>query len=84
MNDAVVDSVADWPLPIAVGETEIVGGTRVGPTVTVTAPEATDSDELSLTWSSKFHVPIVTRAPVDTEGFEEGVHPVVKELPRVL
>jgi hypothetical protein len=31
----------------------------------------------------KLHVPVV-KVPVETEGFEEGVQPVVKELPRSL
>jgi hypothetical protein len=49
----------------------MVGAAREGLTVTVTAPEATDSDELSLTWSSKLQTPRVDKAPVETEGIEE-------------
>jgi hypothetical protein len=71
VNDVAVNSLADWPLPIVVGETEIVGGVGTGLTVTVTSPEATDSDALSLTWSSKLQTPRVDRTPVETVGREE-------------
>jgi len=53
-------------------------------TVSVTGDEATVAPAASFTWSSKLQVPAVVRAPVETEGFEEGVHPVVKELPRAM
>jgi predicted RNase H-like nuclease (RuvC/YqgF family) len=63
------------------GLTVMVGAVREGLTVILTGVEVTDSEELSVTWSSKLHVPVV-KDPVETEGNEEDVHPVVKELPK--
>jgi hypothetical protein len=66
------------------GEAEITGGVRAGLTVTATALEVTITGvpALSVTWSSKFQVPVVERTPVDTEGVDEVVQ--LKELPRLL
>jgi hypothetical protein len=47
-----------------------------GETSTVPAP--------SVTWSSNAQAPGVGKAPVDADGLEEGVQPVVKGLPRSL
>jgi hypothetical protein len=51
-------------------------------TVSVTGDDATVALAASFTWSSKLQFPAAVRFPVDTEGFEEGVHPVVKEPPK--
>lgn len=51
-------------------------------TKTVTDPEVTDSDALSLTWSSKLQTPGVDRAPVETESGGEVSQ--LKELPKGL
>ena len=37
--------------------------------------------ELSVTWSSKDHVPMLERTPVEVEGVEDVVQ--LKELPRL-
>jgi hypothetical protein len=55
----------------------------VGATWTVTALDVTVEPALSVTCSSKCHVPPVERAPVEVDGVPEVVHPTVKELPRL-
>jgi hypothetical protein len=68
-----------WPMSMVDGLAATVGAVRIGLTVTVTGAEATVSDAPSVTWSSKDQVPVVERAPVETEGCEPAVQ--VKELP---
>ena len=80
LNDVVVDNVALCPEPIDVGETEMTGATRALLTVTGTALEVTAVPVLSVTLSSKCHVPIVDRVPVDTDAGEVQED----ELPRLL
>jgi len=53
------------------------------PTVSLTGDDATVSPAASVTWSSKLQFPAVVKVPVEIEGFEEVVHPIVKEPPRV-
>lgn len=53
-------------------------------TVTVTALEVTVELALSVTCSSKYHVPPVDKVPVEVVGSPEVVQPVVNELPRLL
>jgi hypothetical protein len=80
LNEVVVDKVALLPELIAFGETEITGATRAGLTTTETALDVTDVPTLSVTLSSNCHVPVVDRAPVDTEAGEVQED----ELPRLL
>jgi len=61
---------------------------RAGPTSVLTESvaggETTAMPDASVTWSSNAQVPDVGKTPVDADGLEEGVHPVVKGLPRSL
>jgi hypothetical protein len=51
-------------------------------TMTDTGAEVTVSDALSVTWSSKDQVPVVVKAPVETEGLEPEVQ--LNKLPKSL
>jgi hypothetical protein len=85
LNEVVVESVELWPLSMVVGEAVITGATGVPMlTATVTTLEVVVSGEaaLSVTWSSKDQVPELSRTPVEIDGFEEVVHPLVNETPR--
>ena len=53
-------------------------------TVTITALDVTVEPALSVTCSSKCHVPEEDNIPVEVVGSPEVVHKVVKELPRLL
>lgn len=53
-------------------------------TVSETGDETTTVPVASFTWSSKDQVPAIVNGLVDTNGLEEGVQPVVKELSRLL
>jgi hypothetical protein len=59
------------------GVTEIAGAVSAGSTVTVTALEGSDaaSSELSNTCSSKLHVPVMVKVPVDAVGLLPEVQP---------
>ena len=97
VDDQVTDPVGDEPVTVAthvvevpgvivVGEqeTETVVAVREELTVTVTAFDTCVAGvpELSVTWSSKYHVPKEPRAPVDTVGWSPLLQ--LKELPRLL
>jgi hypothetical protein len=70
LNDAVVVSVALCPESIVVGAAEITGAVKAVLTRTVTTFEVTvcGTPELSVTSSSKLHVPAVVNVPVDMVG----------------
>jgi predicted metalloprotease with PDZ domain len=55
-----------------------------GLTVTVTVFDVTEADELSPTSTSNDQVPVADNVPVDVNGREEVVQPVVKEGPKLL
>jgi hypothetical protein len=87
LNETVVLSVALCPESIVVGATEIVGLLpgllKAGLTRTVTAFEVAVSaggPALSVTCSSKCHVPTVANVPVDIVGRLLVVQ--LNELPR--
>lgn len=67
---AVDVRLEDWPLSIVPGEAEIVGATRAGLTVTLTALEVTVFGIESFTCSSKYHVPVVLNVPDEIEAGE--------------
>ena len=73
----------DWPRSTVAGEDDAVGATRAELTVTETALEMTVFEALSVTLSSKCQVPVAERAPVEMVGSEDGVHPDVKEPPKL-
>jgi hypothetical protein len=79
-------SVIDWPLSIVGAKGLIAPADRAAFTVTPTAEEAvaTGDEELSVTWSSKCHVPVPDKAPVEMVGHEEVVQPTVNEEPKSL
>ena len=70
-----VNVVMAPPGPVASSVTgrpiiDTVGGTSVTVTETVLEVTVTGGPELSVTWSSKLHVPIVVSVPVDTRALE--------------
>ena len=76
------DKVEDWPLSMVAGEAVGVPTVRAVLTVTVTVVDVTLTGvpELSVTCSSKVHVPVVVNAPVEVEAGE--VHAAA--VPRLL
>jgi len=82
LKEVAVVRVDDCPRSCEVGLIEIAGNERAAFTVTVTAPDVTGIGELgpSVTSSSKDHVPMVARTPVEVEA--EDVH--TEELPKLL
>jgi hypothetical protein len=84
LNDAVVESVAVWPLLMTVGLTDIAGAVVAGFTTTETAPDVTVStgEPLSVTLSSKDHEPTIDRTPVGAVGLSPALQE--NELPRLL
>jgi hypothetical protein len=72
--DGEAVSVAVWPLSIVTGGTETVG-VEDPLTVTVTAEVTiTGVEALSVTSSSKCHIPAVDKVPVDTLGVSLVLH----------
>jgi hypothetical protein len=67
---------------MAVGLTEIVGDERAAFTVTVAAGDVTTTGELelSVTWSSNDHAPMVVKVAVEVEAGD--AHD--EEVPRLL
>jgi hypothetical protein len=61
VENVMVESVADWPVSMATGLTEIVEAVRAELTVTDTDPEVFVLPAPSVTWSSNFHVLTVVR-----------------------
>jgi hypothetical protein len=70
--------VDDWVCSIVESGTEIVGAARGVLTNTVAAFDVAVTPALSVTWSSKYQVPVAVRVPLGVEGVEVVVQ--VKEL----
>ena len=79
--DGEAVNVAVCPLSIVTGETE-TDSRRLTLTVTAEEVAVTAVLDLSLTWSSKCHVPEVDKVPVDTVGVSPTAQ--LNELPRLL
>ena len=82
LMDVVVVIVADCPRSRAVGSTEIVVEERAAFTVMLAAFDVTMTEELelSVTWSSNDHNPMVVRAPVEVDA--DDAH--AEETPKLL
>jgi hypothetical protein len=84
VREVVVESVALCPESIVVGATKITGAAKAPLTVTVAMLEVTvcGVPELSVTSSSKLHVPAAVSVPVEMVGRSPALQP--NEPPRSL